>query len=290
MSQNQPLVSIMMPVYNGIDTLGLATNSLIQQSYTNWKCVIVNDGSSDGTKEFLDQLTDPRFVIIHFEANKGRPVARQAALDAAEGEYLAFLDADDFYHPEKLKEQIALLEQFPEVALVSCGNACYDENFNLETVRGCGNGVPKTYRFGAKLTCALRTSVVRLAAATKIPFNAKLKHAQDTDFMQRYLVGKQYISMPQVLYYYSEFVSVTGKKILKTYYYSLIHHRSLLKHAFVPNLKAMLVTVAKGAFTAVLLPFTGVGFFLKKRGRIPTLSEQEDYKKVSNQLQINGKA
>jgi len=290
MSQNYPLVSIMMPVFNGIETLELATNSLVQQSYRNWKCVIVNDGSTDGTKAFLDQLTDPRFLIIHFETNKGRPAARQAALNAAEGEYLAFLDADDFYHPEKLKEQIALLEQFPEVALVSCGNACYDANFNLETVRGCGNGIPKTYHFGAKLTCALRTSVVRLALATTIPFNAKLKHAQDTDFMQRYLVGKQYISMPQVLYYYSEFVSVTGKKILKTYYYSLIHHSSLLKHAFLPNLKAMVVTIGKCAFTALVLPFTGVGFFLKKRGRIPTPSELEDYKQVSVKLDIHGKA
>ncbi len=290
MSQNYPLVSIMMPVYNGIETLELATNSLVQQSYSNWKCVIVNDGSTDGTKAFLDQLTDPRFFIIHFETNKGRPAARQAALNAAEGKYLAFLDADDFYHPEKLKQQIALLEQFPEVALVSCGNACYDANFNLETVRGCGNGVPKTYRFGAKLTCALRTSVVRLAPATQIAFNAKLKHAQDTDFMQRYLVGKQYISMPQVLYYYSEFVSVTGKKILKTYYYSLIHHSSLLKHAFVPNLKEMLVTMGKAAFTAVALPFTGVNFFLKKRGRIPTAAELEDYKQVNVKLNIHGKS
>ena len=290
MSQNQPLVSIMMPVYNGIDTLELATNSLIEQSYTNWKCVIVNDGSTDGTKEFLDGLTDPRFHIIHFDVNKGRPIARQASLDAATGEYLAFLDADDFYHPEKLKEQIALMEKHPEVALVSCGNACYNANFDLETVRGCGNGQPKTYQYGARLTCALRTSVVRLQAATKIPFNAKLKHAQDTDYMQRYLVGKQYISMPQVLYYYSEFVSVTGKKILKTYYYSLIHHSGLLKHAFMPNAKAMAVTVAKGFFTALILPFTGVDYFLKKRGRVPTPAELEDFNNVSIKLHINGKA
>lgn len=290
MSENQPLVSIMMPVYNGIHTLELATNSLIQQSYANWKCVIVNDGSTDGTTEFLNGLDDPRFLVIHFETNKGRPVARQAALDAAEGEYLAFLDADDFYHPDKLRQQIALLEKFPDIALVSCGNACYDADFNLETVRGCGNGVPKTYQFGGKLTCALRTSVVRLAPAAKIAFNSKLKHAQDTDFMQRYLVGKPYISMPQVLYYYSEFVSVTGKKILKTYYYSLIHHSSLLKHALVPNLKAMLVTIGKAAFTAVALPFTGVNFFLKKRGRTPTPAELEDYKQVSAKLNIHGKA
>lgn len=289
MSTSQPLISIMMPVYNGIDTLALATNSLLKQTYPNWKCVIVNDGSSDGTKAFLDSLTDPRFVIVHFEKNLGRPIARQAALDAAQGEYLAFLDADDFYHPEKLAEQVQILEQYTDVDLVSCGNACYNAAFNLETVRGCGNGIAKVYEYGHRLNCALRTSLVRLDLARKVPFNTKLKHAQDTDFMQRYLVGKRYISMPSVRYYYSEFVSVTGKKILKTYYYSLIHHSSLLKYAFWPNFKAMLVTVGKASFTAVVLPFTDVNYFLKKRGRVPTTSENEDFNHVCKQLNIHGK-
>ena len=284
MNDIRPLISIMMPVYNGMSTLDLAVSSLLQQTYPNWRCIIVNDGSDDGTREFLDALTDPRFVVLHFEQNMGRPYARQAALDLAEGEYLAFLDADDFYHPEKLERQVELLSRHQDVDLVSCGNASYNGNFDILTVRGCGRGESRSYKYGEQLGCALRTSLIRLSLAKDVSFNMKLKHAQDTDFLQRYLNGRRYIAMPYVLYYYSEFVSVTGRKILRTYYYSLIHSYGLLKHAFAANLRAIALTVAKASVTVVLLPFVDVDFFLKKRGRIPQDAEVLEFKKVCSTI------
>ena len=284
MNQKSPTVSIMVPVYNGISTIALAVNSLLHQTYSNWECIIVNDGSNDGTRKFLDELADPRFVVIHFEKNKGRPYARQVALEAAAGKYLAFLDADDFYHPKKLAMQVELLESHPEVDLVSCANASYDQNFKILTVRGGGSGKKRLYHFGDRLSCALRTSLTRTHLAKSIDFNKKLKQAQDTDFLQRYLNGRHYISMPEVLYYYSEFVSVTGRKILRTYYYSLIHHSGLLKYAFIANARAIIVTIGKAIVTAIILPFVDVSFFLKRRGRLPVLQEVDDFNEVSFQL------
>jgi len=284
MKQNYPLVSIMMPVYNGIATLGLATASLLSQTYSNWECIIVNDGSVDGTAEYLDSLNDERFVIIHFKQNKGRPYARQAAMQAVKGVYLAFLDADDFYHPEKLALQVDLLEKYPDIQLVSCANASYDNHLNIITVRGGGNAQKRKYQYGDKLSCALRTSLLRMDLAKNISFNQKLKQAQDTDFLQRYLNDRYYLPMPDVLYYYSEFVSVTGRKILRTYYYSLIHHSGLLKAAFWPNAKSILITIGKGVITALILPFVDVNFFLKRRGRLPVQQEVEMFKKVTLKL------
>jgi glycosyltransferase involved in cell wall biosynthesis len=133
--ENSPQVAIMMPVYNGEKTLPLAIASLLHQTYLYWKCYIVNDGSTDGTKGYLDSLNDVRFVIIHFENNKGRPYARQAALDIAEGKYLAFLDADDFYHPQKLEKQIEAFDKNRDIDLVSCGMASFDHRLILRTVR-----------------------------------------------------------------------------------------------------------------------------------------------------------
>lgn len=133
--ENNPQVAIMMPVYNGEKTLPLAVASLIHQTYSHWKCYIVNDGSTDGTKAYLDSLRDDRFVIIHFEKNKGRPYARQAALDLAEGKYLDFLDADDFYHSEKLEKQVKEFKDNNELALVSCILASFDSNDTLKSTK-----------------------------------------------------------------------------------------------------------------------------------------------------------
>ena len=107
---NNPLVSIMMPVYNGLPYIKASLESLYRQSYSNWECIVVDDGSTDGTTQFLNSLTDKRIRVFRFKKNKGRSAARQKALEEACGKYLAMLDADDIYHPEKLKKQVDILE------------------------------------------------------------------------------------------------------------------------------------------------------------------------------------
>ena len=84
----EKLVSVQVPVYNGMPYLKRAIDSLLRQKYTNWECIIVNDGSFDGTKEYLDTLSDMRFRILHLEVNRGRPYARQIALENSKGEYV----------------------------------------------------------------------------------------------------------------------------------------------------------------------------------------------------------
>ncbi len=116
-----PLVSIIMPVYNGASTIRLALQSLLVQTYSNWLCIIVNDGSTDGTKEILDSLTDSRFKVYHLPKNMGRGYARQVALDHVEGEFIAYLDADDFYHREKIQRQMDVMISDFTIDLVACG-------------------------------------------------------------------------------------------------------------------------------------------------------------------------
>lgn len=275
-----PLIAIMMPVFNGEKTLPLAVASLVSQSYSNWKCIIVNDGSTDGTKTYLDSLSGSKFVVIHFEHNRGRSLARQAALDVAEGEYLAFLDADDFYHPEKLKKQVELLEANPEVDLISCGNASYDSNFNLIRVRGCGNGQPKKYKEGGRLRAALRNSMFRMEVAKKNSFNTTLKFAQDTDFLFKILSGRNYLEMDEVLYYYSEFVSVDKGKILISYYYGIksVPPRFLKSPIF--GMREIFTNFAKILFVLILWPFLKGEFFLNRRGRPPSDQEVADFRKT----------
>jgi glycosyltransferase involved in cell wall biosynthesis len=110
-------VSILMPVYNGMPYLRQAIESVLSQTLTAWQCVIVNDGSRDGTRDYLATLNDERFLILHQE-NAGISAAINHGLQHCTARYIARLDADDIALPTRLAEQVAFLDAHPEVALV----------------------------------------------------------------------------------------------------------------------------------------------------------------------------
>lgn len=287
---SQPLVCVMMPVYNGEKTLELAINSLLKQTYHNWKCIIVNDGSSDGTKKYLDTLIDSRFKIIHFHENLGRPKARQTALEISEGEYLAFLDADDFYHPRKLEMQVDIFLKFPEIDLVSCGMGSYNDSFELVRVRGVNsqlNNKIMNYHYTGAFRAPHAASMTRIDISKSVGYNDSLRHAQDSDFFIRYMEGRKYFIVKDILYYYSEFTSVTGLKILKTYYYDILRNGSMFAQRPILALKAILTTIIKCSLTALLLPITGPQFFIKRRGAIPSQNASLEFNQIKKILNVS---
>lgn len=105
-----PLITFVMPAYNAVSTIETAVRSLTEQTSDNWEVIIVDDGSDDGTGEAADTLacSDGRIKVLHQE-NAGVSAARNAAIAAARGEYLAFLDVDDTIVPDFVKKAGALL-------------------------------------------------------------------------------------------------------------------------------------------------------------------------------------
>ena len=97
-------ISAVMPVYNAERHVRHALDSVAAQTFGEWECVCVDDGSTDGSGAILDEYAakDPRFRVIH-QANGGEGAARNAGMDAATGDLTAFLDADDTWHPEALR-------------------------------------------------------------------------------------------------------------------------------------------------------------------------------------------
>jgi glycosyltransferase involved in cell wall biosynthesis len=112
----QPKVSIVIPAFNQSNYIEQAIQSVLAQSYPDWELIVVDDGSTDDTAARIASFTDPRIRYIH-QQNKGLPGARNTGIAQATGEYIAFLDADDAYHPEKLVLHIAHLDQNPTVGL-----------------------------------------------------------------------------------------------------------------------------------------------------------------------------
>ncbi|MBG0791551.1 MAG: glycosyltransferase family 2 protein [Desulfovibrionaceae bacterium] len=104
------LVSIILPTYNRADFIGKALDSVLAQTYGNWECVIVDDGSTDHTGDVLAAYDDPRFVRLRQE-NQGVSGARNVGLSASRGEVLALLDSDDEWMPDKLAVQLAYMRE-----------------------------------------------------------------------------------------------------------------------------------------------------------------------------------
>ncbi len=124
----EPLVSVIVPVYNVLPYLREALDSVINQTYRNLEILIVDDGSTDGSGEICDEyLSDSRVIVIHQE-NKGLSGARNTALDQMTGEYVAFLDSDDAFMPVMIEKMVeAILRNSADVAM--CGYVeCFTES------------------------------------------------------------------------------------------------------------------------------------------------------------------
>lgn len=124
---NQPIVSIIVPVYKVEKYLRQCVESVLAQTYSNWQLILVDDGSPDSSGKICDQYSrnDERIRVLHIE-NKGLSGARNAALPFVEGEFLTFLDADDALHPKFIE---LTLSHFSEDIDVVASSHTFDESY-----------------------------------------------------------------------------------------------------------------------------------------------------------------
>ncbi len=160
--QQNTLVSIIVPVYNVENYILETIDCVLKQSYRNWELLLVEDGSTDGTvrkiENFLAANPDPRIRMIPLETNIGAARARNIGLKEAGGRYIAYLDSDDLWMPEKLARELAYMEE-KKAAFAFTGYEFADEN-------GMGTGkivrVPETitYKEALKNTTIFTTTVI----------------------------------------------------------------------------------------------------------------------------------
>ena len=115
MNSKAPIVSIVIPTYNAPSLLEETLQSVFAQTLTDFEILVIDDGSTDSTPEFLRRLDDPRLRVIRQE-NRGIGGARNRGLDEATGSYVALLDHDDLWLPKKLEVQVEFMESHPQCA------------------------------------------------------------------------------------------------------------------------------------------------------------------------------
>jgi glycosyltransferase involved in cell wall biosynthesis len=177
---NGALISCIVPVFNGERYLAEALESILKQSYRPLEIIVADDGSTDGTREVV-QRYGAQVRYLH-QPNSRPAIARNLGLGAATGEFVAFLDADDLWHPEKLERQMARFQARPELHLC----VTHVQNFWIpelrdEEERFRSHRLSKPMPGYVTVTLLARRSLFEAVG----PFNAALRHGDSTDWFLR---------------------------------------------------------------------------------------------------------
>jgi glycosyltransferase involved in cell wall biosynthesis len=185
-------VLVILPTYNRVDLLPVAVESVFLQDYPHKKLVIVDDGSTDGTRDFCMQLVKnrPGTVAYVFKSNGGCASARNAGLqsiDDATG-YVCFLDSDDRLLPGKLRREVALLSHHPSADFSYSDSVIFEEETGEEEVqKAAAAGAPDRYAIEHFLTLGAKVSSIlyRAEVFRGRRFREDLRYNEDSDFLQK---------------------------------------------------------------------------------------------------------
>ena len=135
----KPMVSVVMPVYNGSKYLKEAIDSILNQTFTNFELIIINDGSTDNSEDIIFSYQDRRIYYLKNEHNKGICITLNRGLDNARGKYIARMDCDDISMPQRLAKQVNYLERHRDVGalgtdIITFGKGHTDQYFDLSLI------------------------------------------------------------------------------------------------------------------------------------------------------------
>lgn len=199
-----PLISVVIPVYNGAKTIGETIASVLNQTLSDFEIVVINDGSQDSTLDVLRSISDPRIKIFSY-ANAGQAMSRNRGIAHASGEFIALLDADDLWAPDKLEAQYNALEAHPDAVVAYSWTDYIDES-------GCflnrGSYITKNGNIYADLLTknfienGSNPLIRKWAFAEVGGFDTSLKNADDWDMWLRLAACYPFVCVaaPQVLY------------------------------------------------------------------------------------------
>ena len=182
-----PLVSVIIPTFNRAHMIGDALNSALEQTYSNIEVIIIDDGSTDGTQDYIATIIDPRLRYVKQE-NAGAYAARNHGITISRGNYIAFLDSDDVYEKTCIEAKVAVAITDETCVLVGGGCSYFNEH-----TKNCINDTPArastTYEdlciFTAFPGGSCNIFAKRDAVMAAGLFNTSLSESEDRDFLRR---------------------------------------------------------------------------------------------------------
>jgi len=179
-----PLVTVLMPVYNGEAYLSEAIESILLQSYTNFEFLILNDGSSDRSEEIIQSYTDSRIRLINNATNMQLIATLNRGLDLAQGKYIVRMDADDISLPQRIERQVEWLEKNPEYGLVGSWFEDFNGTDTIRTIKYSSDDTHIRIRHLYQTHIAHPTAVLRKSVIDEhnLRFNPEFVHGEDYAF------------------------------------------------------------------------------------------------------------
>lgn len=203
------LVSIIIPVYNQEKYLAETLNSVINQTYSNWECILVNDGSRDGSVAVINEYLakDNRFHFINSE-NKGVSNARNLALKQVKGDYILFLDGDDLIHPDKLQLALSNFQQNTDLSIVfnttnyfqdTIENTLYPMKIDADLL----SFNKLLLYWNEKIILPIHSAIIKKSLFEGIEFNTNLTAQEDwLVWLRLFQKNPQVVVLDKVLSYY----------------------------------------------------------------------------------------
>lgn len=185
----QPMVTVIIPCYNAEKTIGKTVHSVLNQTYRNYEIVIVNDGSLDKSMEVINDLIDKdRRISLISIINQGVSKARNTGINHAKGEYIAFLDADDLWYPDKLEKQVEYMNNqsdvgvcFSRVEFISETGESLNQYSNVPA-----EGLDATGLLNENLTCTTSNIICRKRVINEVgTFNTTMSFSEDQEWLLR---------------------------------------------------------------------------------------------------------
>ena len=229
-----PLVSVIIPTYNREKVIGRSINSVLNQTYQNFEIIVIDDCSQDDTETVINAYQDNRIHYVRNERNLGAAGSRNAGMKLAQGEYIAFQDSDDEWHPGKLEKQIRAIEADTETAEGEAGMVycqAYKELGGMMR-RFPAEDTPMEYKTGNILSTFLfvslastQTIMIKKKVWEEIGgFHEELKNLEEWEYCIRIAEKFRivFVNEPLVTLYYSD-NNISGNHIagMKTEFYIL---------------------------------------------------------------------
>ena len=186
MKKKNPLFTIVIPTFNRAKLLKKAIQSVIDQSISDWELIVVDDASTDHTKEIVIGFEDQRIQYV-FQQKKERSIARNTGIKKAKGSYICFLDDDDFFLEKHLAQFSDFLrkEDFPEIILRSGYCKEFEDGKRRQTANYKIEKHKNPVRFAAYNMCGVWSLCIPVRFLEKDTFPAEFPHWQDTHLILR---------------------------------------------------------------------------------------------------------
>lgn len=196
------LVSIVMPAWNSAQTLPRAIDSVLEQTWPQREIIVVDDGSTDATLSVLAGYGDKLRIVS--QPNRGPSSARNCGLREAQGQYVAFLDADDHWLPKKLERQVALLDAQPDIGFCSTATAVVDSQGEVVRNWPCRNAADPLLETLFMHSAAVSGSTSSVLARRELllevgGFDEHLRGFEDPDLWIRLAARTSYACIPDAL-------------------------------------------------------------------------------------------